>query len=124
MAVDIEARQGTKGEGNCVAYLRYLFPAYRWLNTALLNLTYNTRGAAKDLPAILGLKPFSEPDGIIEVDWDEALNNVLDLLLHRDMVADEELLREIAVVADFVVKSYRINLCTPDSDPVVIKWSA
>jgi hypothetical protein len=122
MAVDIEALEGPTQK--CFAYLRYLFPRYRSLNEELLNLTYNTFGVAKDLPAILGLKPFSEPDGIIKIDWDEALDNVLSILQHRDMVEEHELLREISIIADFVIGAYRCNLCTPHPYPIVIKWSA
>ena len=124
MAVDIEAYQGAQGEGRCIAYLRYLFPAYRWLNEELLNLTYNTCGAAKDLPAILGLKSLYQPEGIVEINWDEALENVLSLLLHRDMIADDELLREVVDIAEFVMKAYRLSLYNTGTEPVVIKWSA
>jgi hypothetical protein len=126
MGVDIEAYQITKGGilASCWGYLRYLHPEYRHLNKELLNLTYNIRGSAKDLPALLGLEACSQPEGIVKINWDEALDNIIDLLVHRDMIGDEELHRNIAVIANFVVRAYQMNLCTPDADPIVIKWSA
>jgi hypothetical protein len=122
MSVDIEAyyRDENGNLASCVAYLHYSPSSYyRDINNHILNVSYNARGVAHDIPSLLGLPKFSEPEGITEVDWGEALDRALDLLVHRDMIEGEGLLYEIVLVVHFIMTAYKSSLIAD----VVVRWS-
>lgn len=103
--------------------LVYLIDRYGELNRKLLNITYEVSGVARDVPGILGLKEIPTEIGFSKktytpVDWDDALSNVTELVVHRDMIDDPALMEDIMRLVIFICAAYSRSL----TDPVTTLW--